>query len=183
VDRWPNWIATPDRGEGSVMATVTIRAGGQTGVDRAALDFAVRRGLPYAGWCPRGGWAEDHETPPGVLALYPQLTETPLRAPEQRTAWNVRDSHATLILVRGGDPGRSPGTALTRQMADSVFRRPCLVADVARPDAAAAARAWLDRTATGLGVAEVVLNVAGPRESEAPGICADATRFLEQLLG
>ncbi len=90
------------------MATLSIHTGGQTGVDRAALDFALARGLSYGGWCPRGGWAEDFPVAPGLLAEYPRLTETPSDLPEQRTAWNVRDSHATLILVRGDELSRSP---------------------------------------------------------------------------
>jgi hypothetical protein len=165
------------------MPAIVIRTGGQTGVDRAALDFALRRGLPYAGWCPRGGWAEDQPNPPGLLPLYPRLAETPASAPQQRTAWNVRDSHATLILVRGDVLRRSPGTLFTRQAAELVFLRPCLVVDLAEPSARDVARAWLQRTAEGLGLDEVVLNVAGPRESEAPGIYAAASLFLEQLLG
>jgi putative molybdenum carrier protein len=55
-----------------------IVSGGQTGVDRAALDAAIELGIEYGGWCPKGGWAEDHVIPPGVLVLYPKLTATPL---------------------------------------------------------------------------------------------------------
>lgn len=161
---------------------ITIRSGGQSGVDRAALDVALREGLPYVGWCPRGGWAEDHPSPPGVLALYPRLIETPSAAPEQRTAWNVRDSHATLILVRGDEPARSPGTQFTRLCAELVFLRPCLVADIARPEALAAARRWLSLVASALNTVEWVLNIAGPRESQAPGIYAEAREFLGRLL-
>lgn len=161
---------------------VVIRTGGQTGVDRAALDFARRRGLPYGGWCPSGGWAEDHPDAPGLLADYPRLAETPSAVPEQRTAWNARDSHATIILVRGAELGRSPGTVFTRQSAELVFLRPCLVVDIAAAGAVDAAREWLSRTAIGLGVSELWLNVAGPRESQAPGIYVEAGSFLERLL-
>ena len=163
------------------MESVTIRGGGQTGVDRAALDYAIRRGLPYGGWCPQGGWAEDLPTPPGLLTRYPCLTETPSHAPAQRTAWNVRDSNATLILVRGPDLDSSPGTAFTRQCAELIFLRPCLVVDLRTAGAVEQARDWLARIGGGLG--EVVLNVAGPRESEAPGIYEAASAFLRELLG
>lgn len=163
------------------MPAVAIRSGGQTGVDRAALDYAVRRGRPYAGWCPRGGWAEDFPDPPGLLVVYTWLTETPSADPAERTAWNVRDSHVTLVLTCG-DLNRSPGTLLTRQLAEQL-KRPCLVFDLADPSAVDEAQDWLDRTAAGLGVSGLVLNVAGPRESEAPGISAEAGRFLERLLG
>lgn len=161
---------------------IVIRTGGQTGVDRAALDFALRHGLRYGGWCPLGGWAEDHTTAPGVLAAYPGLSETPSAVPEQRTAWNVRDSHATFILVRHGELERSPGTVFTRQCAELVFLRPCLVVDISAAGALAAAREWLARSASGLGVPELWLNVAGPRESQAPGIYAEAGAFMDGLL-
>ena len=76
-----------------------IISGGQSGVDRAALDVAIERGMEWGGWCPKGGWAEDFPNPPGLLPHYPHLKETPLPHPLQRTEWNVRDSDATLILT------------------------------------------------------------------------------------
>jgi hypothetical protein len=160
---------------------VAIRAGGQTGVDRAALDFALRRGLRYGGWCPLGGWADDHTTVPGVLAAYPLLTETPCAAPEQRTAWNVRDSHATIILVRGAELEQSPGAKFTRQAAELIFLRPCLVVDISGARGLAEAREWFNWTAAPLRLPELWLNVAGPRESHAPGIYAESGAFLEKL--
>src|SRR5437660_8666127 len=80
-------------------------SGGQTGVDRAALDVALELGLPCGGWCPRGRKAED-----GVIPDRYPLAETPSPSYRQRTRWNVRDSDGTLILVRGRPTG---GTALT----------------------------------------------------------------------
>ena len=50
---------------------VKIRTGGQSGVDRAAMDFAIEHGIPYCGWCPKGGWAEDYPDSPGLLRDYP----------------------------------------------------------------------------------------------------------------
>ena len=50
-----------------------IISGGQTGVDRAALDVAIERGMDWGGWCPKGGWAEDLPDPPGLLPKYPHL--------------------------------------------------------------------------------------------------------------
>ena len=76
-----------------------IRSGGQTGVDRAAFDAAVAAGLPYEGWCPKGGLAENFFEEPGLLAKYPCLKETPSADPKQRTEWNVRDSALTVVLV------------------------------------------------------------------------------------
>lgn len=91
-----------------------IRNGGQSGADRGALDTAKRNGITICGWCPKGGWAEDYPDPPGVLALYSELKETPSARVEQRTVWNVRDSDATLII----NPKRSNisvGTELTKK--------------------------------------------------------------------
>jgi hypothetical protein len=72
---------------------IRIISGGQTGVDRACLAWAIRRGFKHGGWCPKGRQAEDGEIP----GRY-KLRETPLARPAQRTAWNVRDSDATVIF-------------------------------------------------------------------------------------
>jgi hypothetical protein len=151
-----------------------IVSGGQSGVDRAALDFATSRGLDFGGWCPRGGRAEDFPDPPGVLTKYPRLTETPDDDPKQRTRWNVRDSDATLILV-ATDIGVSAGSAFTRACAVALAK-PHLVIDVRAGDAVRAAREWIGR------IAPATLNIAGPRESESPGVYRAAKRFLEDLL-
>jgi hypothetical protein len=68
-----------------------IVSGGQRRVDRAALDFALRLGLDFGGWRPRGGWAEDFPDPPSIRAKYPRLEQTPIADPRRRTQWNVRD--------------------------------------------------------------------------------------------
>ena len=75
---------------------LSLRSGGQTGADRAALDWALENQLPHGGWCPRGRQAED-----GVIADCYLLQETPSEAYEERTAWNVRDSDATVIISVG----------------------------------------------------------------------------------
>jgi len=151
-------------------------------VDRAALDFAISRGIPYTGWCPGGGWAEDFAVPPGVLVKYPHLKETPSSKPQQRTAWNVRDSHATLVIVQGNDFGFSPGTAFTVECSTLIFMRPCHVADVTSHNAALDARDWLDHLARATAGNDVlILNVAGPRESEWPGANAAALEFLSKI--
>lgn len=140
-----------------------IVSGGQTGVDRAALDAALAAGLACGGWCPRGRRAEDGAIP----SRYP-LRETPGTGYPERTAWNVRDSDATLVLTRGRPRG---GTALTIGLARRAGR-PLLVVDLAVAAAAGDVSDWIGRE----GIR--TLNVAGPRESEAPGIHAAATRFL-----
>jgi len=144
-----------------------VVSGGQTGVDRAALDVALSLGLPCGGFCPRGRRAEDGP----IDERYP-LEETPSDDYAERTEWNVRDSDGTLVLARGSPSG---GTALTIEIARRLGR-PLLVVDLAGdPDPAPAAR-WLAEAGIG------VLNVAGPRESQRPGIGEEARAFLERLL-
>lgn len=149
-----------------------VVSGGQTGVDRAALDVAIMLGIEYAGWCPRGGWAEDLPERPGLLAAYPNLMETPSDGTSQRTVWNVRDSDASLVLLPVDVT--SPGAALTVLTAQHVGR-PVLVAG---PGDAVGVLEWL----AGVGTV-AALNVAGPRESEAPGVYEAATRLLQKVIG
>jgi hypothetical protein len=144
-----------------------IVSGGQTGVDRAALDAALAAGLACGGWCPRGRRAED-----GPLDSRYPLRETPERDYAQRTTWNVRDADATLILAR---PPLRGGSALTRRSARRLGR-PVLVVDPEAPDALARVRAWIGDAGIG------TLNVAGPRESQQPGIYAAARSLLDALL-
>jgi hypothetical protein len=148
-----------------------IVSGGQTGVDRAALEFGRRTGVPVGGWCPAGGWAEDHTAPPGLLAVFPELQETPSADPGQRTEWNVRDSDATLVLVRASVV--SPGTEATVEAARALGR----VHTVAEVGDRATVRSWLAALPDG-----AVLNVAGPREGEAPGIHDQTLALLEAVL-
>jgi hypothetical protein len=147
--------------------TLCVISGGQTGVDRAALDAALTRGLNIGGWCPKLRWAEDGAVP----ARYP-LRETPAARPEQRTAWNVRDSDGTLLLTRGVPDG---GTAWTIRCAESL-RRPHLVVDLRAPLEPRAVAAWIVRERI------TRLNIAGPRESTAPGVTVEARRYLERVL-
>lgn len=156
-------------------------SGGQSGVDRAALDVAIARGIDYAGWCPRGGWAEDFPAPPGLLANYPNLKETPRADPAQRTDWNVRDADACLIIVDAGGIDISGGTALAREIAHR-YRKPLFVADLGTPDVRKDAALWL-RVQQARRGADLKLAIGGPRESEAPGIYAGAKEFIAALLG
>jgi hypothetical protein len=160
--------------------SMKVISGGQSGVDRAALDVAVALGITYGGWCPRGGWAEDFPDPPGLLAVYPRLTETPLADPAQRTEWNVRDSDAVLIVIDTGGVAVSRGTQLARGLT-ARYGKPALMIDLGEPDAAAHARAWLDAQRAAFGD-NLVLSIGGPRESEAPGIFARTLALLTQVL-
>jgi hypothetical protein len=86
-----------------------------------------------------------------------------------------------MILVRGNEMARSSGTAFTRQSAELVFLRPSLVLDISHSESVRLAGDWLSRTIDGLGVSELWLNVAGPRESEAEGVYRAAGAFLDAL--
>jgi hypothetical protein len=152
---------------------VTIVSGGQSGVDRAALDAAIELGLRYGGWCPQGGWAEDFAVPPGLLARYPDLRPTPSADPIQRTEWNVRDADRLLILIDKRGLAVSKGSIAARDFA-MALGKPHSAIDLDTPDALASARAFL---AEGRGA----LCVAGPRESEAPGIYLKAEPFLRAV--
>jgi len=144
-----------------------IVSGGQTGVDRAALDVAIALRIAHGGWCPAGRRAED-----GRIPRRYRLRETTSQEYRVRTTRNVADADATLILcdapVRGG-------TALTARAA-AERRKPLLVVDLAAPPPPADVRAWI--VANGV----ETLNVAGPRESTAPGIRRHAAAYLRAVL-
>ncbi len=147
-----------------------IWSGGQTGVDRAALDFARAHGLPHGGWCPRGRRAED-----GVIPARYRLRETASEAYEARTRRNVRDTDATVIFA----PGRvlSGGTRLTRQVAR----------ELGKPLLLLPARGEVNRAAARLGAflrrhRVRRLNVAGPRASEAPALPGYVRAVLARAL-
>lgn len=149
-----------------------IVSGGQTGVDRAALDAAIILELEHGGWCPRGRRAED-----GRIAACYQLQETDAFDYAVRTEKNVVDSDATLILCRGNPTG---GTRLTIRYARR-HNRPLLVIDLNDDAKAAGAIEDLVRWIRDHRIR--VLNVAGPRESSSPGIGRQVEQFLVDALG
>ncbi|HTN51218.1 MAG TPA: putative molybdenum carrier protein [Anaeromyxobacter sp.] len=156
-------------------ALVRVISGGQTGVDRAALDAARSAGLALGGWCPPGRAATSGPIP----AEYP-LRETPEErspaAPDVprslRTEWNVRDADAVLVLRPLAAP-IDPGTEWTVRCAGRLGRA-LLVLDPGDAGAPARVRNWL----TALGVR--TLAVAGPSEELQPGIGACVRRLLEE---
>ncbi len=153
------------------MALDKIVSGAQTGVDRAALDVALKLGIPCGGWVPRGRIDELGRIP----ERYPNLRETESADFSERTAANVRDSDGTLIISCGPLTG---GSLYTREVADRLDR-PCLHLDLdvlTVEKAVTAARGWLDQNAVG------VLNVAGPRASKDPKIHGLAATLLREVL-
>lgn len=148
--------------------TLSVVSGGQSGVDRAALDAALSLEIPVGGWCPKGRWAEDGPLP----GRYP-LRETESPDPDVRTAANVRDSDATLVVIAAISDAGTDRTVEAAQRA----AKPFLIVDLANErNALAEALAWLDV------VQPRVLNIAGPRESSAPGIYARAAPLLLDVL-
>jgi hypothetical protein len=154
------------------MTCLRIVSGGQTGVDRAALDAAMVAGIDCGGWCPPGRRAED-----GRIADDYPLRETASANYVARTRANVRDSDATLIIVRGtGDV--YGGTRLTILEAEKLGRPLLLVslAETDLDDAAARIAAWIGKKDI------ATLNIAGPRESESPGIYAAARGLVSAVI-
>jgi hypothetical protein len=139
-----------------------VMSGGQTGADRAALDWAIAHGIPHGGWCPQGRRSED-----GPIAARYRLVETPSRSYLHRTEWNVRDSDATLVFTLDA-------------ILDGGSKRTAVFADKH-------GKPWL-HIYSGMAPSSVVhflsrnrvtrLNAAGKRESAAPGI----GRFTAEML-
>lgn len=148
-----------------------IVSGGQTGVDRAALDAALSTGAEVVGWVPRGRMAEDGP----IDSRYPGLRETGSDDPAVRTEWNVRDSDGTLLLARGP---LASGTRWAQSCAERLGR-PCLVLDLSAgslPAWLATAHAWI--LANGIRR----LHVGGPRRSEDPDLYQPARELVTALL-
>ncbi|XSG82681.1 MAG: putative molybdenum carrier protein [Methyloligella sp. ZOD6] len=161
---------------------VQVITGGQTGVDRAALDVALEDDIDYGGWCPRGGWAEDMTEPPGLLAAYPKLKETPSDDPAQRTEWNVRDADAVLLITDGSGLSASKGTALAESFAEK-YDKALMVMNVEDEDDVERAGIWLTELLTAHTVdQDFQLSIGGPRESESPGIYQKTRDVLPGLL-
>lgn len=155
--------------EAKVPTPRTLISGGQTGVDRAALDWAIEKDVSHAGWCPAGRIAAD-----GVLDKCYKLTETESSGYRQRTKRNIQDSDATLIIYQRSLEG---GSQLTHKLTEKLHK-PYFLLDV---DAAsyeaglAQCRAWLARHKP------TRLNFAGPSEARCPGIYQHTLEVLDDL--
>ncbi len=150
-------------------AGFVVISGAQTGVDRAALDAAMALGIPCGGWCPAGRRAED-----GVIAMRYPVVETERADYRDRTEANVLAADGTLVVTEGPVRAES-GTACTIDLARK-HGRPHLVLDLAGTlfPLVAVVGAWWR------GTGGRVLNVAGPRESQSPGIGARSGEFLRR---
>jgi Circularly permutated YpsA SLOG family len=145
-----------------------IVSGGQTGVDRAALDIAIELDIPHGGWCPRGRRAED-----GVIPVHYQVQEHPSEHYADRTRQNVIDSDGTLILYGNRLEG---GTLMTARYAEEQGKAVFRVRLSGRVSYIACIE-WLEAKKIR------VLNIAGPRASKDRQIYEKSLRFLRQLLG
>jgi hypothetical protein len=148
----------------------SIVSGGQTGVDRGALDAALQAGVACGGWCPADGMAED-----GMIDACYGLAPLPQGGYAERTRRNVMDSDATLILYFGELEG---GTALTAACCEKLGR-PLLLIDALAMNPEQAAEMARDFV-----VQHAVqrLNVAGPRASKVPAAHGYASDSVSRLL-
>ena len=153
----------------SRMPVEKLISGGQTGADRAALDFALAHNIPHGGWCPRGRRAED-----GALETQYALRETPDADYPQRTEWNVRDSDGTVIFSIG--PELTGGSKLTAEFATRQGRPWLHLSQETHGESAAGRlREFVQQHAIR------VLNVAGPRASHEPAVPRFVLETLEKL--
>ena len=149
---------------------IKIISGGQTGADRAALDWAILRRIPHGGWCPKGWLAED-----GPVARRYRLRETPAPDYATRTEWNVRDADATVVfsIAKKLSGGSRLAAELARRQHKPLLH---LCRAAPRGDPAKRLLAFLQRQ-------EIkTLNVAGPRASEEPAIGRFVRGTLERVL-
>lgn len=161
--------ANPRRSAATTLSTgkiTKIVSGGQTGVDRAALDFAIRRGIAHGGYCPKGRRSES-----GRISDKYALTETSSPDYPVRTAMNVQHSDGTLVITRGPAEG---GTRKTLNLC-MAHNKPRFVVDVRHKLNVRAFADWVR-------VNDIrTLNVAGPRESKESGIGKQAKAALAKL--
>ena len=150
------------------MTLQKLVSGGQTGADRAALDWAIVRGIGHGGWCPAGRRAEN-----GAIPSIYRLQETASPGYLQRTRRNIVESDATLVDNLGALDG---GTLRTIQLADRLAKLLLVVFPDAEslPAAANRLQTWMSR------VHPAVLNIAGPREGKRPGIYAATLALLNK---
>ena len=161
------------------VANIKIVSGGQTGVDQGALEAAGELQMEFGGWAPHGWVAENGTVPQKYQIKMQEHPDCGSKATNyrERTKANIRDSHATLILVNALP--LSGGTKLTEDVAVAMMRSHKVIV-MGAANAKSEAVEWL-RQFAGFS-STFVLNVAGPRESKVPGIQALAKSFLKEVL-
>ncbi len=143
-----------------------IISGGQAGVDRAALDFSIQHQINCGGWCPKNRWAED-----GKIDLKYPLTENQEMEPIYRTIKNIEISDGTLLLHKGS---MDSGSIQTLKHARNT-KSPILCIDISKRCSPDKIRNWMQKN-------EIrTLNIAGPRESNCPGIYKLTLDFLARI--
>ena len=158
----PRWSARSSlMAAGNILGMPVIKkiiSGGQTGADRAALDFAIEHGIPHGGWCPKGRLAED-----GCIDARYQLTETSTKNYPQRTEKNVQDADGTVIFTVS--PKLTGGSKKTASLA-TAYGKPWIHVHGGQHDVPLRLRAFIRNNQI------TTLNVAGSRASErAASLC------------
>lgn len=164
---------------------VKVVSGGQTGVDRAALDAAADLNIPYGGWLPKGRLTEDGPLPPEYVGMQEMPTKDYLK----RTEKNVVDSELTIVICRGEPEG---GTKRTIEFAKK-HNRPYVVCDLTSVDSFRHACEFARETEAALWNEDregdedrdeqpIVINFAGPRGSKDPAIYEDAKKVILRIL-
>ena len=157
------------------MLIEKIVSGGQTGVDRGAIEAALEAGFPYGGLIPKGRLAED-----GIVPLkFDQMEEASNKSYIFRTEWNVVHSDATLLLSRTRE--LTGGTKRTAEFCEK-HGKPYWIDNPETPnetDRGLEVLYWIEAE---FGERGIVLNVAGPRESKAVGIQAATRLFVKRFL-
>jgi hypothetical protein len=147
-----------------IFNSIKIISGGQTGVDRAALDCALEQGVDCGGFCPKGRKAED-----GILSYRYPLNETTSTQYPVRTRRNIMDSDGTIILHL---EKMDAGTLLTQRLCKKEHK-PLWIQNLNFPIDKKEFIYWLVLNKI------QVLNFAGPRESISPGVYIKAKSFIE----
>ena len=143
-----------------------IVSGGQTGVDRAALDFALENNIPCGGRCPKGRPAED-----GIIPSKYPLKETAGKDYSERTRKNIEESDATLVIYKENP---DEGTKLTITLCNKLSK-PCFIVNLSSPS-------YSEKVFNLIAANRIkTLNIAGPRESNSPGIYIEAFKFLSEI--
>lgn len=152
------------------MILKKIISGGQSGVDRAALDAAIANNIPHGGWCPKGRLAEQNTTIPKKYLL----NETHTVDVNVRTKLNIQDSCGTLIILPKWPLNIKDGTSFTLDEVNEQAK-PFFIINLSGDIVINDIISWLKSNNIS------ILNIAGPRESSSPGIYKQTFLFLKNF--